>query len=169
MTPRQSAAGPVVSNLAGVLAQLKVPRVEEGGVCERPFDANWYLGEAIIGQDGRCGKGRVGRRVVDIDSHEIHRGTRRGEHQGGCIAVYLVLAVSWQLLEPPGMKRMGDPHSTSLKRSVSIIRFFFTRLLSGSVCACDEAVSPSRKKLRNIMVRRLSGRDVKIYGRRSAS
>ncbi len=59
--PWQAAAGEVVGDLAAVLAQLRVPAVEEGGVGQGPRDADRDVAFAVVG-GWRTRRGRSRRR-----------------------------------------------------------------------------------------------------------
>ncbi len=73
-------------HLAGVLAQRKEPAVEEGGVGQRADDADRDIAFAVVCENGRCGKCRVGGGGVDVDGEEVGFGKSCREEEGAGIA-----------------------------------------------------------------------------------
>lgn len=74
LPPWQASAGVAVSDFARKLAQLEGPAVEERDVGQRPPDADGDVRLPIVRQDSRDAEGRVGGRVVDVDSQQVHIG-----------------------------------------------------------------------------------------------
>jgi hypothetical protein len=77
----------VVGDLAAVLAELKVPAVEEGGVGQGPRDADRDVAFSVVGEDGGRGEGGVAGGVVDVYGEEVRFGEGSREKEGARVAV----------------------------------------------------------------------------------
>ena len=61
----------MVGDLARVFTKVVSPRIEERHVAERTSNAQWDILVAIVAEECRPGKGRVGGWNIDVDSDEI--------------------------------------------------------------------------------------------------
>lgn len=78
VAPAEGAAGPVVGDFGGELAEGEVAAVEESRVRQGTGGADGGGLVAVVCEDGGDSERRVGRVRVDVDGQEADVGRRRG-------------------------------------------------------------------------------------------